>query len=105
MYGDFCYAFCQDVLKKYYSTDNKTCLTECQNGTFLQGLFCKPCASSCTTCFNTATNCTLCSGGLYLQDTTCVSSCNTGYKPNTDRLCVSCGDQCDGGLTFNTNIT
>ena len=52
-----------------------------------------------------ATNCTLCSGGMYLQNVTCVSSCSTGYKPTTDLLCVYCGSSCGNGLNFNTNIT
>lgn len=53
----------------------------------------------------TATNCTLCSGGLYLQDVSCVAECSQRYKPTTARMCLYCGDNCTEGLNFNTNIT
>lgn len=67
-------------------------------------LFCEPCDASCTTCTGTASNCSLCSGGLYLQDLACVSSCSTGYSPTTELKCNYCGDSCGDGLTFNTNV-
>jgi hypothetical protein len=104
-YNNFCYQECQNSTIKYYSSDNTTCLSGCTNGTYLFVLFCKSCDTSCKTCQGTATNCTLCSGGLYLQNVTCVSSCSTGYKPTTDLICVYCGDNCGDGLTFNTNVT
>lgn len=50
-------------------------------------------------------NCTLCSDGLYLEEKKCLSSCSKGYKPNSTRNCVFCGDKCDEGLTFETNLT
>jgi hypothetical protein len=103
--NNFCYGYCQNTTIQYYSSDNKTCLASCNNGTYLSVLFCKPCDASCTTCNGTATNCTVCSGGMYLQDITCVSSCSTGYKPTSDLMCVFCGDSCGAGLTFDTNIT
>lgn len=93
--NNYCYGFCKDSVTRYYSSDNKTCLSECSNGTYLSVLFCKTCAPACVTCLGTPDNCTLCSGGLYLQNTTCVSQCSTGYKPTKDLMCISCGTTCD----------
>ena len=92
--NNYCYGFCKDSVTRYYSSDNKTCLSECSNGTYLSVLFCKTCAPACVTCLGTPDNCTLCSGGLYLQNTTCVSQCSTGYKPILDLMCISCGTAC-----------
>lgn len=52
----------------YYSVDNSTCLESCPDSTYLYVLFCKSCDSSCTTCIGNSSNCTLCSGGLYLHN-------------------------------------
>lgn len=102
---NFCYGFCSNTTAQFYSRDNKTCLSKCDNGTYLSVLFCKLCDSSCTTCQGSATNCTLCSGGMYLQDQECVSSCSTGYKPTSDLMCTFCGEDCGSGLTVSTNVT
>ena len=101
---NYCYPFCNST-DKYYDAKNTTCLSSCPSGTYLTVLFCKTCDTKCTTCFGTASNCTLCANGLYLQNQVCVSECSSTSRPNSTRHCVYCGSTCDAPLDFSTNIT
>ena len=89
----------------YFSSDNKTCTDNCSIGTYSSIVFCKKCDEICSSCTISANNCTSCSKGLYLNGNTCATSCPKSYKPNSQRVCVYCGDSCGEGLTYNTNVT
>lgn len=53
------------------------CYAACPNVTYTSGLSCIACDASvnCNTCINTATTCTSCLGGLYLDLNSCTATC------------------------------
>lgn len=42
---------------------------------------------------------------MYLQVNSCVTSCQTSYKPTVSRVCQFCGTNCGNSLDFSTNMT
>jgi hypothetical protein len=109
--NNFCYGYCDNTSTSisYYSynddDDNYTCTNTCPDGTYASIVFCINCDSSCSTCSISPNNCTNCSNGKYLYNGGCVSTCPTNFKPNINRLCISCDGACGAGLTFDTNVT
>jgi proprotein convertase subtilisin/kexin type 5 len=100
--NNFCNPYCSST-NIYYQV-NGSCTSQCPNGTYLNVLNCTICNSTCINCWGSATNCTKCNNGLYLnqQIMSCVSTCPTGYQPNSDLVCISCSSNCSTNLTFTT---
>ena len=86
----------------YLQPTTPTCLQTCPNGSFknLSTLNCDNCTTACSKCGDsTATNCSSCSTGYYLQpspdDTTCNNSCPSGfYGDASTNTCIQCTTAC-----------
>jgi proprotein convertase subtilisin/kexin type 5 len=80
-----------------FSISLKMCApSTCQQGTYLsnEGL-CTTCPIyGCSDCSTSASTCTLCKTGLYLQSNTCLDKCKNGFTSNTNRVCESCNTGC-----------
>lgn len=82
--GTFCYKVCPALS---YSYDN--------NGTGPN--ICMPCDASCSICTNTPRPCSSCNTGYYLYNSTCGSTCPTGFvKYNLTNICLDCNTACVG---------
>lgn len=80
----------------YYCISTSSCEV-CNFGYYLTtAQKCKPCASQCTTCSNSPTNCTLCNGtSLYYQEscTYCfafIPFCSSCVMNSSAVVCTSC---------------
>lgn len=106
-FNNFCYGYCNRIntTQMYFSKDNITCTAVCPNGTYASVVYCKLCDPSCANCISSATNCTTCASGLYVLNNVCLTSCPSGYKPDSSRSCVFCDTTCGEGLTYSTNVT
>jgi hypothetical protein len=106
-FNNYCYGFCNstNTTLRYFLQDNKTCTSQCPIGTYSYIVFCQLCDPICSSCYQSAKNCTSCSNGLYLSGNTCVTSCPTQYKPSANKTCVFCNTTCGAGLTYETNVT
>ncbi|XP_052791389.1 furin-like protease kpc-1 isoform X1 [Mya arenaria] len=85
--------------------NGKTCVyaKECATGEYLEETGnCHTCPDSCFSC-TSADNCTCCDKGSYLQNGSCVHSCDNGYQPFhvnysskfVFQQCQHCGDRCN----------
>jgi proprotein convertase subtilisin/kexin type 5 len=64
-------------------------------------LSCYKCNSTCATCNITENNCTSCSSPYFLNNDTCVSTCDPGYYNNpNNQICTKCAvgncSECSG---------
>ena len=76
-----------------------TCNSDCTKpGVFAKNGQCNFCSINCQACMGSASNCTSCPTGKYLNlsDNTCVAcEPQSGYYQNsTDRTCLKCDDSC-----------
>ena len=71
---------------------NDSCLATCPNGTFPEESpnLCTQCHNQCDLCFGSqSTECTACSAGYVLSNTTCAVSCLAGYgSVSNSSICV-----------------
>ena len=78
-------------------TTNMTCVSNCATSYFgdTSNRICKTCDVSCKTCNGiTSFNCTSCVSSLILFQSSCVTSCPTGYFSNISGLCYPCDSSC-----------
>ncbi len=79
----------------YYCVQSGSCEI-CKNGYYLTNQKCKPCASQCAMCSNSATNCTICNGASVFYGGHCtdcfalIPSCTSCFINGTDVICTSC---------------
>jgi len=95
-YNNYCYGYCNpaNITEMYFNKDNITCTATCPIGTYASVVYCKLCDAVCSSCFKISTNCTGCSNGLYLLNGACMTSCPSGYKPNSSLNCIFCNTTC-----------
>ncbi|XP_060593632.1 furin-like protease kpc-1 isoform X2 [Ruditapes philippinarum] len=85
--------------------EKDTCVPErepCPAGTFQSLGGCKTCPEGCFSC-TSYSNCTCCNKGSYLQNGSCVHSCDSGFQPlhvNYSSMfvfqqCQQCGNECN----------
>ncbi|KAL4494135.1 hypothetical protein ABPG72_016091 [Tetrahymena utriculariae] len=83
----------------YLDKVNNSCGSACPQGSFKDSSgtppsnVCTTCDNSCKTCEQVSTQCTSCDNNKYLQGTTCQSSCDSNYYPNSDRKCIICSSK------------
>jgi len=96
----------------YRSTSNDTCVSECPNGSFINGKQCSlyKCARNCISCFSpSASHCLTCKEGTFFlvngnEESLCVDRCedylgyitfsdSDGYIP-TPYTCIQCPLNC-----------
>ncbi|CAD8049500.1 unnamed protein product [Paramecium sonneborni] len=70
------------------------CVLKCPKGMYSKDKVCTKCPQYCEEC-ETATKCTKCLYGYYLENGSCLLSCING---KTDRKNVNCVDECDSSL-------
>jgi len=64
--------------------ENK-CLTACPYGYYEANYQCFQCDEACVSCYGSATNCNLCSGGKYFLKNQCLEECpSEGYFENVE---------------------
>ncbi|KRW99700.1 Insulin-like growth factor binding protein, N-terminal [Pseudocohnilembus persalinus] len=80
----------------HYNVDN-TCLTTCPDGYYPSNKQCLQCDPTCFNCdWSTATDCTECTGTLYLYDSQCIATCPDGTYTNTaSNTCTICDSTCE----------
>ena len=70
-----------------------SCVNTCPFGFYSTSSYiCKPCNLNCADCRNSSTNCSVCEGGAFLQNTptgfVCMFTCGTGFYMNiTSSVC------------------
>ncbi len=105
--GNNCYTCfnstaCRSCISNYYYYQNYSCLATCptSSGYYITGGYCLRCYDTayCLSCSSSNINgCTSCSGGLVLQQGTCVSSCTIANTYlSGDGMCMSCDSGCYG---------
>lgn len=90
--------------RKYFFVSNSSCVDACPALTYNDGDYCRDCDTSvfCATCQNTATNCTSCSNGTFLQNPffgSCVSNCSGNYSIY-DAVNFKCVGGCSDNLIY-----
>lgn len=71
-----------------------SCLTQCPFSYFPLSQACLSCSSSCLKCEYTASNCTACSPGLFLEEYRCISGCSQGFYLSAGNICRKCSSSC-----------
>lgn len=100
-----CYAYCGSPPLLYFS--GTSCVSTCLDGTYLNSnkVNCVSCSSTCRTCTLSANNCLSCAAS-FMYNSTCVSTCPTGFYGDADLVCRTCtgssAPACDKPLTFQT---
>ncbi|KAL4494134.1 hypothetical protein ABPG72_016090 [Tetrahymena utriculariae] len=81
----------------YLDSVNNSCGPTCPVGYFQSTTssipsinICSTCNSNCLNCTSNSTNCISCKSNMYLQGNQCQSSCNQGYIPDSNGICVNC---------------
>lgn len=77
------------------------CVSQCDEGYFVEGAFCKPCAEHCKTCLDASHDqCRACFSSYVFQpnfnlstEGYCTTNCIQGYY-NDNQICVSCYENC-----------
>ncbi|EAR90771.2 transmembrane protein, putative (macronuclear) [Tetrahymena thermophila SB210] len=100
---------CTSCDPNFYKKQNTQCVTQCDSSYYLAngGTECKPCPTGCNTC-TSDTNCTACSVGYIKYQTTCVSSCPSGYSRLMQGgvyVCGLCDPNCQACDTISTTCT
>ncbi|EAR90495.3 zinc finger lsd1 subclass family protein (macronuclear) [Tetrahymena thermophila SB210] len=85
-------------LQRYFNPVSNQCVYTCNSNQYPDptSIQCKSCDSKCLTCNGpSATQCTSCGNGLYLENNQCVQQCSQSYyvKPNTN-ICQQCDSSC-----------
>ena len=81
------------------------CLT-CADGTVLVSGRCSACDVTCLTCNGMgSTNCLSCESSFYLEDSSCVSLCKTGYymTDTPKKECIRCSSTCTACISNDFN--
>ncbi|KAL4506714.1 hypothetical protein ABPG72_000285 [Tetrahymena utriculariae] len=92
-----------------YKKQNTSCVSQCDSSYYVGngGTECIRCPTGCNTC-TSDTNCTTCSVGYIQYQTTCVSSCPSGYSrlmQNGAYVCGLCDPKCQTCDTLSTTCT
>lgn len=91
--------------RKYFYVSQSSCVSVCPPVTYTDGDYCRDCdaaGAECGTCEYTATNCTSCLNGKFLQNPnfgSCVSSCS-GFYSIYDVVNFKCVSGCADNLIY-----
>ncbi|EAR90508.3 zinc finger lsd1 subclass family protein (macronuclear) [Tetrahymena thermophila SB210] len=95
-------------LQRYFDFQSNKCVLACNSNQYpdLNTISCKQCDSSCKSCNgSTASNCTDCRSGLFLQNNQCKSICDGSYfgmtQTNTCQPCHLSCFSCNGSSINN----
>ncbi|EAR95397.3 transmembrane protein, putative (macronuclear) [Tetrahymena thermophila SB210] len=89
--------FCSKCTNGNYLTiGTGLCVSDCGQGQWGRNTdwSCQYCNSSCYTCSQSATNCTSCTGVLYLYNNQCLNDCPDGYYKGINNTCQQCDPSC-----------
>jgi hypothetical protein len=89
---------CHKCQPGYILIHPSLCDTKCPSGHFIDksnesSPTCKNCITNCQQC-NDQKTCLKCNNGFYLQNNSCVSACDQGYRLSGDK-CIPCTATCD----------
>ena len=86
---------CTGCASTYFLTGTNICTQNCPTGTAKENSTSCTCNFTvCATCVLTINTCLTCATGLVLRNSSCLSSCGTGYY-NSSNTCVACVANCD----------
>ena len=104
-----CYTSCQKDINSnqlYFNNITQTCEKDCPLNSYpnTDVKTCWPCDSKCTKCFGLSINeCSSCVNKYFIQKTSCVDSCFTGYFFNEQgKTCEKCLSKCNQCLDINS---
>ncbi|EAR90494.3 zinc finger lsd1 subclass family protein (macronuclear) [Tetrahymena thermophila SB210] len=85
-------------LQRYFNPISNECVYTCNSNQYPDpnSVQCKPCDQKCMTCNGpSATQCTSCVNGLFLENNQCVQQCSQSYfvQQNTN-ICQQCDSSC-----------
>jgi len=83
-----------------FAVHNGKCVKRCPDGTYRSKFAtCVECHLKCKICVTNADaknlNCDKCKDKLFKDNGVCVESCPPNKAPNSDKICVPCGDNCE----------
>jgi hypothetical protein len=83
-----------------YNATSPTCVNPCPAPLLMNPntMTCTGCSAQCASCATYATQCLSCPAGSFLQNTSCLSSCNIGYYPQAT-VCTPCPAICTACLS------
>ena len=86
---------CTACSSTYFLTGSNICTQNCPTGTAKENSTSCTCNFTvCATCVLTINTCLTCSPGLVLLNSSCLSTCGTGYY-NSSGTCLACVSNCD----------
>lgn len=91
-----------DGKTKYLETTGE-CVVSCDAGWWTDGVYCRECHASCSTC-SSASDCTVCANGFTMNDATGVCECLNYQYVNPSSGALECNQPCPS-LTYTIEAT